>query len=159
MANFKVLLNRSPPVRSYFNRLKCQSRMSTLIFVQEKSQMIGIFCSISDTSVIPQQHAVLQSMNIQSEDTSRSDPVFRDDGQNLEISARIRIISNSYPSNPCPSVIKQSKSGWYFQWATNGLLLWPLFHQKTPLSTLNLRTFILKHFLLFLMLMEQKSTP
>ena len=85
--------------------------MSTLIFVQEKSQMIGIFCSISDTSVIPQQHAVLQSMNIQSEDTSRSDPVFRDDGQNLEISARIRIISNSYPSNPSPSVIKQCKSG------------------------------------------------
>ena len=116
--------------------------MSTLIFVQEKSQMIEIFCSISDTSVIPQQHAVLQSMNIQSEDTSRSDPVFRDDGQNLEISARIRIISNSYPCNPSRSVIKQCKSGWDFKLAAYGFLLWPMFHLKTPLCTLDLRKFI-----------------
>ena len=64
-------------------------------FCLRKVKNDWIFCSISDTSVIPQQHAVLQSMNIQREDTSRSDPVFRDDGQNLEISVRIRIISNS----------------------------------------------------------------
>ena len=43
-------------------------------------------------------------MNIQNGDTSRSDPGFRVDGQNLEISAKIRIISNSYPNSPSPNV-------------------------------------------------------
>ena len=59
--------------------------------------MFEIFCFVSDTSVIPQQHAVLQSMNIQSKDTRPSTPVFRDDRRNPEISARIRIISHLYP--------------------------------------------------------------
>ena len=80
-------------------------------------------------------------MNIQNEDTSRSDPVSRDDGQNLEISARIRIISNSYPCNPSLSVIKQCKSGWDFKLAAYGFLLWPMFHLKTPLCTLDLNLF------------------
>ena len=59
--------------------------------------MFEIFYFVSDTSVIPQQYVVLQSMNIQSKDTRPSTPVFRDDRRNLEISARIRIISHLYP--------------------------------------------------------------